>query len=109
MSADQIRALNDALRTTLNPQLGRVMMTSGVAALSESDRAAVFEKIRTFSNFTEANDPHGEHDFFSFDHAGTRYAVKIDYFDKNLEYGSEDPADTSKTIRVLTVMKMAEY
>ena len=34
---------------------------------------------------------------------------KIDYYDKEYEYASEDPADITKTNRVLTVMLADEY
>lgn len=34
---------------------------------------------------------------------------KIDYYDLELEYGSEDPADPEQTVRVLTVMLPSDY
>ena len=34
---------------------------------------------------------------------------KIDYYDKNYEYASENPADVSKTARVLTIMLADDY
>ena len=107
MSAERIRALNDAFRTTMTG--GRVMMTAGVDALASDVKAMVIRRVATFSEFTADNDPHGEHDFGSFDLAGRRFFWKIDAYDKAMEFGSEDPADPSKTTRVLTVMLAEEY
>jgi hypothetical protein len=55
------------------------------------------------------NDPHGEHDFGNFTLAGRKFFWKIDYYDAAMEFGSEDPADPSKTTRVLTIMLASEY
>ena len=66
-------------------------------------------KVATFDDFSADNDPHGEHDFGSFDLAGDKFFWKIDYYDPTLEFGSDDPADPSKTTRVLTLMLAAEY
>ena len=63
----------------------------------------------SFEDFTPDNDPHGEHDFGAFEHAGKRIFWKIDYYDAACENGSEDPADASKTTRVLTIMLADEY
>ena len=54
--------------------------------------------------FTPDNDPYGEHNFGSFEHNGIRVFWKIDYYDRNVEYGSEDPSDPAQTTRVLTIM-----
>ena len=62
-----------------------------------------------FDSFTEDNDPHGEHDFGAFDFKDERIFWKIDYYDAACEYGCEDPADPSKTTRVLTIMLASEY
>lgn len=40
---------------------------------------------------------------------GRQLFWKIDYFDAAMEFGSEDPADPSKTTRVLTIMLSSEY
>jgi hypothetical protein len=58
---------------------------------------------------TKDNDPHGEHDFGSFDLAGVSYFFEIDYCSPDMEGGSEDPADPEKTTRVLTIMRADEY
>lgn len=103
----RIRELNDAFRRTLSG--GRVMMTQGVAALGNERIAQLMQVIRTFDRFDSANDPHGEHDFGSFEQGEDRFFFKIDYFDLSLTYGSEDPSDPRETTRVLTVMLATEY
>jgi uncharacterized protein DUF3768 len=72
-------------------------------------RPAVRQAVRDFDTFTEENDPYGEHDFGALDFDGKRFFWKIDYYDTNLQYRSEDPADTEKTDRVLTIMLADEY
>jgi hypothetical protein len=107
MSAEKVRALNDAFRTTMTG--GKVLLTAGVDALPSDVKAMVIRRVATFSEFTADNDPHGEHDFGSFEIAGRKLFWKIDYYDAAMEFGSEDPADPSKTIRVLTIMLAEEY
>ena len=97
-----IRTLNDNFRKTFIG--GRVMLTCGIRTKTHDEIAEILEKVRSFDNFTTANDPYGEHDFGSFDYKGQKIFFKIDYYDKNLQYLSEDPADDSKTIRTLTIM-----
>jgi hypothetical protein len=92
----RIAELNDALRKTL--QGGRVVMTASVQALPPETVARALSTMRRFDRFTEDNDPHQEHDFGKFDADGHEFFFKIDYYDPALEYGSEDPADPSKTV-----------
>ena len=106
---ERIRELNDAFRKTLNPTLGRTMLTAGVNSLPSDVRAMVIRKVATFDAFTEDNDPNGEHDFGNFELAGHRFFFKLDYYDRKLEFGSDDPADPTKTTRVLTIMLADEY
>jgi hypothetical protein len=84
-------------------------MTAGVAALPEEDVARVLDRVRRFDEWTNDNDPHGEHDFGSFDIAGVTYFFKVDYYSPDMNGGSEDPADPEKTTRVLTIMRADEY
>ena len=107
MSTERIRELNDAFRTTMSG--GRVVMTAGVDALPSDVKAMTIRRVATFCDFTPDNDPHGEHDFGSFELAGRKFFWKIDYYDAAMEYGSEDPADPTKTTRVLTLMLAEEY
>lgn len=106
-STDAIRRLNDAFRTTLSG--GNIFMTPGVAALPAADSAAVLARVVAFADFTPANDPHGEHDFGAFDHAGTKYFWKIDCYAPDMMHGSDNPADPARTRRVLTIMRADEY
>lgn len=102
-----IATLNDTFRKTFSG--GRVMLTSGINALPADDVAQILSRVRSFNDVTSDNDPYGEHDFFSFDYKGNNIFCKIDYYDRNLQYLSENPAGVSKTIRVMTVMLAAEY
>lgn len=106
---ERIRELNDAFRKSFDPKLGKALLTSGVNSLPGDVRAMAIRKTATFATFTSDNDPNGEHDFGNFEIAGQRFFFKIDYFDPNLEFGSDDPADPEKTTRVLTLMLAEEY
>lgn len=105
--ANPIAVLNDRFRATFAG--GKVVMTQGVAALSEAERLEALDAVRRFDAFSEDNDPHGERDFGAFDVAGCRLYFKIDYYDPTMTYGSDDPADPEKTVRVLTIMLAEEY
>jgi hypothetical protein len=107
MSSDRIRELNDAFRRTFAG--GKVMMTSGVDELPDCVKAEVLRQVATFSHFTTDNDPHGEHDFGSFTLVGRKFFWKLDYYDRDMLHGSEDPSDPEKTTRVLTIMLASEY
>ena len=106
-NSERIRELNDSLRQTFSG--GRVLITEGVDALNAEIKAEVLKCVRNFDRFDRDNDPHGEHDFGNFQIAGERFFFKVDYYDPKMEGGSEDPADPTKTARVLTVMKAEEY
>jgi Protein of unknown function (DUF3768) len=97
-----IRELNDAFRKSFAG--GTVVMTASVAELPEIVRANALLEVARFDRFTPDNDPYGEHDFGSFELVGRKFFWKIDMYDANMEFGSEDPADPKKTTRVLTLM-----
>jgi hypothetical protein len=103
----RIRALNDTFRRTFAG--GKAFMTASVQALPTDLVARALDRVRSFNEFTEDNDPHGEHDFESFDIDAQKFFFKIDYFDQRLEFGSEDPSDPVRTARVLTLMLAEDY
>ena len=104
---NKIALLNDAFRTTFSG--GNVMMTAGVDGLPDMVKCGALFEVATFSAFNEDNDPYGEHDFGSFELCSRKFFWKIDYYDKELQCGSEAPADPEKTARVLTLMLAEEY
>ena len=106
-TSNRIRVLNDNFRSTFLG--GQVVMSAGVAALTLDVKSRAFIHVQTFTDFNEGNDPYGEHDFGWFELAGEKFYWKIDYYDKEMTSGSEDPSDPEKTTRVLTIMFPEEY
>ncbi len=110
----KVRALNDQLRgrvgmPVFGPSAGRCFLTAGIAALSPEQQIIAMAKVRDFDEFTEDNDPYGEHDFGAFTLNGQKIFWKIDYYSKDMKSGSEDPADPDKTTRVLTILLAEEW
>ena len=83
------------------------MLTQGIAGRSDTDQ--IIARVRTFSEFTEKNDPHCEHDFGAFRLGNEVIFWKVDYYDLSLQNGSPNPADPTVTTRVLTIMLAQEY
>jgi hypothetical protein len=106
-ATERIRELNDNFRRAL--QGGKVLITAGVAALGPERVRAVLQRVTEFDSFTPDNDPYEEHDFGNFEEDSERFFWKIDYYDQDMEHGSEDPADPNRTCRVLTVVLASEY
>ena len=104
---ERIRRLNDELR-----KLGRhgvICLTRGLLDLGNERVAEVLEAVRRFDQFSDDNDPHGEHDLGVLKLFGERIMWKIDYYDRERLYGSPDPADPAVTTRVMTIMLASEY
>jgi hypothetical protein len=100
----RIRQLNDAFRRTFSG--GRVTLTSGVDALPDMVKAQALQLVRVFDYFNEDNDPHGEHDFGSFELADHKFFWKIDLYEE------PDVKDANRELvvtRVLTLMLAEEY
>jgi len=106
-SPASLARLNDMLRT--KGIGGEIYATPGITNLSHSLRARVLKAIMEFDEFGVGNDPYGEHDFGSVEIDGQSFFFKIDAYDKELKFASEDPFDPSKTRRVMTIMRADEY
>jgi hypothetical protein len=110
-NSEKIAQLNDAHRQKLwmPPNGGRTILTEGIMALDVEDRGEIMSKVVQFNDFTEGDDPYGERDFGAFDYDGQKIFWKIDYYDRQLDGGSEDPSDPAVTRRVLTILLASEY
>lgn len=85
------------------------MLVRGIYSKGQAVINDILNSVKTFNNFNENNDPYNEHDYGSFVYNGQKIMWKIDYYDRNLQYYSENPEDVNKTIRVMTVMLAEEY
>ena len=113
-----IRDQNDQFRKEL-PNIksiqGRLMFTQGIQSLTDTDAEPakhlleLFKIIREYDEFSNDNDPHGEHDFGAFMFQEQKCFWKIDYYALDLKHGAEDPSDLKQCMRVLTVMLASEY
>ncbi len=102
-----ISSLNDRFRTSFVG--GCVCVTNGIQALGREFVAEALAAVRAFEEFTDANDPHAEHDFGGVTVQGQKVFWKIDYYDPSMKFGSSDPSSPDITRRVLTVMLAEEY
>ena len=120
----RIARLNDLARKAMGVACTAVA-TVGFRSLPEADQSCVRELIETFDAFDEDNDPHGERDFGTIYQLGDghwtterprsqedereRVFWKLDYYDRQMEFASDDAANPAITRRVLTIMLSDEY
>ena len=120
----RIARLNDLARKAMGVAC-TVVATVGFRSLSEVDQSQVRQLIETYDAFDEDNDPHGERDFGAIDQLGDgrwttdrprlrddereRVFWKLDYYDRDMRFASEDAANPAVTRRVLTIMLADEY
>jgi len=105
--AARIAALNDDLRR--HGRGGVTMLSAALAAKPQAFICKAREAVRAFDRFDTGNDPYGEHDCAIVEVDGERVLWKIDAYAPDLRHGSDDPADPTRTRRVLTIMLAADY
>lgn len=88
---------------------GSRYVTAGIQAEGSEFLVRATAEVAAFNSFDSDNDPYGHHDFGCVIIQGQKIFWKIDYYDQDCKYGSEDPSDPSKTHRVLTIMFSQEY
>ena len=111
-TVQQIAQQNDQFRQGDPKVPGIRVITAGLDQLMKRldfPQQRLAQIVAEFSDFTEHNDPHGEHDFGAFEFYGHKCFWKLDLYDADYSMGSDDPSDLSKTRRVLTIMLAKEY
>jgi len=120
LEANVIAAQNDLFRKALTCGAsmveaalygikGRVLLTQGVSNSGGDFQTEAMAAVAAFETFTTDNDPHGDHSFGAITIQGEKLFWKIDLYDLDFVYGSDAPADPTKTMRVLTIMYAQEY
>ena len=120
----RIARLNDRARQAMGLAC-TAFVTFGFRSLPDADQSRVRELIETYDAFDEDSDPHGERDFGAVYQLGDgrwtterprlrddereRVFWKLDYYDRDLRFGSDDAANPAVTRRVLTIMLADEY
>ena len=95
----------------------KLLLVAGRGRFPERDRLIVliatrqriFAAVQAFDAFDAGNDPWHEHDFGAVEVDGQRVFFKLEYYDLTRAMHSEDPADPTKTERVMTIMLADEY
>ena len=106
-TAQSIDLLNDQARTTLTNC--KLIITRGIDLLGNDAVDCILDLVMSFDDFSERNDPFGEHDFGAIVYEGNTVFWKIDYYDLDLHMHSPDPSDETVTARILTIMLAEEY
>ena len=114
MPADPSRAariahLNDAFRRTMGAMGGRVACKrAGSPPCRLPTRPPFTRRWRPSTPSPPTTTPTANMTSARL-HTGEQIFWKIDYYDANLEYGSDDPSRPEVTTRVLTIMFAREY
>lgn len=95
---------NDHFRTTLEVNHRQVVFFGKEVSRSTAI-GTILANVRTFNEFTDANDPYNEHDMGVFKIGEKKYLWKIDYLDPASKEDA-DPYSTNDFIRILSIITM---
>jgi hypothetical protein len=109
---ETIAKLNDRVRQGLDRN-AKIVFTANIIAKLANDtlfqRIAAQARLMKMIRQVDFADDSPERDVAFFEIDGVKAMMKIDYYDENIQFGSEDPSDASKTTRVLTIMAVEDY
>lgn len=109
---ERIAALNDEARQGRDRTARIVFTTNLLDALGDGSRLGDLRaQARVMKAMRECAFPEDcpERDMAWFEVDRVKAMMKIDYYDRAFEWGSEDPTDTSVTRRVITLMLPEDY
>ena len=119
LKTKRVAELNDKLRDRIfdgYANLGalrfkdKIVITKGISELTDQQQLYILNRVKNFKDFNKGDNPFGERDFGAFNNEeDIKIFWKIDYYDNDLKYHSEDKSDPDKTTRVLTIMLASEY
>lgn len=75
IDATKIAKQNDQFRKSFCG--GKVLLTCGISSLPLLQQTEIINKVKNFNNFTEDNDPYGEHDFGCIEYHGNKFFGKL--------------------------------
>jgi hypothetical protein len=107
--AEAIAQLNDDMRKKPFGAGKRAVVTRAVNHQGPAFIKQAMAMVAAYDDFRMGQNIHPERDYGTFDLDGQKMLFKIDYFDVDGLYASEDPSDPAQTLRVMTVMFASEY
>ena len=89
----------------------RSHMTENANGFTFARRCDELNRLIAGYDFSQSlgDNPYGERDMGWIDFMGERVMFKIYYYDLDLKYRSENPADPTVTSRVMTIMLASDY
>ena len=99
----RIAELNDRCRHGLDPT-ARLVITAACVAAFAGDLSAQAELLAAIRGYAFTRDDGPERSRGEFTVRGHAVRFAIDYYDRALGWGSEDPGDPHVTTRVMTIM-----